>query len=242
MAPAAVAEHLRQVPFHDRCHLGDEYPAARFGGQRADSGIADAAGDDAVIPGQVAVAVQREPVHGDAPGDPRADRAELAVRPRRRVAQDPRAAAAFHPRGGHPEFGARPDERFFERAHVGHHIERLTELDDRVAGQLPGPVPGDLAATVHIDHRGARVAERPVRCGCPLAGRVNGFVLEQQAAVGRLVGDPPGVHASLQVPALEVADRGAEAKVDKLTHFSQLTPGQAAGPTRPPRGKCAACV
>ena len=240
MAPAAVAEHLGQLPLHDRCRLGDGDAAARFGRQRADSGIADAAGDDAVIPGQVAVAVQRESVHGDAPGHPSADRAQLAVRPRRRVAQHPRAAATCHPRGGHPEFGARPDERFLERAHVGHHVKRLAELDDRVAGQLPGPVPGDLAAAVHVDHRGARVAERPVRCGCPLAGRIHGLVFEQQAAVGRLVGDPPGVHASLQIPAFEVADRGVKAKVDKLTHFSQLTPGRAAGPTRPPRGKRAA--
>jgi hypothetical protein len=49
-------------------------------------------------------------------------------------------------------------------------------------------------------------------------------MLEQQAAVGHVVGHPPGVHAPLQIPALEVADRdSAEVEVDKLTHFSQLT-------------------
>jgi hypothetical protein len=34
----------------------------------------------------------------------------------------------------------------------------------------------------------------------------------------------------LQIPALEIADRGsAEAKIDKLTHFSQLTLARPAG-------------
>jgi hypothetical protein len=91
-------------------------------------------------------------------------------------------------------------------------------------------VPGDLAAAVHVDDRRARITERPVRRGRPLARRVDGLVLEQQAAVGRLVGYAPGVNASLQVPAFEVIDGGgADVKVDKLAHFSQPTSGRADG-------------
>ncbi len=70
----------------------------------------------------------------------------------------------------------------------------------------------------------------------PLAGRVHGLVLEQQAAVGNLVGHAPGVYASLQIPAGAVLHEiGAEAKVDKLTHFSQLTLGHATA--RPARAQ-----
>ena len=55
-------------------------------------------------------------------------------------------------------------------------------------------------------------------------------MLEQQAAVGNLVGHAPCVHVSLQVPALAVLHgSGAEVKVGELTHFSQLTPGRTAG-------------
>jgi hypothetical protein len=44
------------------------------------------------------------------------------------------------------------------------------------------------------------------------------------------------VHASLQIPARAVLHRiGAEIKVGKLTHFSQLTPGRIAGMLGPPR-------
>jgi hypothetical protein len=55
-------------------------------------------------------------------------------------------------------------------------------------------------------------------------------MLEQQAAVGNLIGHPPGVHAPLQVPGLAVLHGSrAELKVGKLTHFSQLTPGRPKG-------------
>ena len=173
--------------------------------------------------------VQREPVHGDAPGHPGADRADLAVRPGL-VAGHPGAAAPGHAPGADAELGARPDHGLLQRAHVGDHVQRLAELDDRVSGQLPGTVPGDLAAAVHVDDRRSRIAERPVGRCRPLARRVHRLVLEQQAAVGNLVGHPPGVHAPLQVPGLAVLHGcRAELKVDKLTHFSQLTPGRAEG-------------
>ena len=231
--PGAVPEDFGEVTFHHRRHLGHRDVAAGLGGQRGRPGVADAARDDAVVPGQVAVGVQREPVHGDAPGHPGADRADLAVRPAVLVAGHPGAAAARHAPGADAELRARPDHGLFQRAHVGDHVQRLAELDDRVSGQLPGTVPGDLAAAVHVDDRRSRVAERPVGHRRPLAGRVHRLVLEQQAAVGNLVGHAPGVHAPLQIPALAVLHgSGAELKVDKLTHFPQLTPGPAEGRSR----------
>ena len=225
--PGAVAEDVGEVAFHHRRHLGHRDVAGGLGGQRGHPGVTDAARDDPVVPGQVAVGVQREPVHGDAAGHPRADRAHLAVRPAL-VAAHPGTAAPGHALGGHAELRARPDHGLLERAHVGHHVQRLAQLDDRVPGQLPGTVPGDLAAAVHVDDRRSRIAERPVGRRRPLACRVHRLVLEQQAAVGSLVGHAPGVHAPLQVPALAVLHgNGAEVKVDKLAHFSQLTPGRA---------------
>ena len=156
--PGPVAEGLGQVPFQGGRDFGDGDPAPGFGRQRGHPGVGNAARDDAVIPGQVAVAVQRQPVHGDAPGHPCADRPDLAVG----RALDPGAAAPRHPDRGHPEIGAGPDHGLFQRPHVGDHVDRLAELDDRVAGQLPGPVPGDLAAAVHVDDR---------RPGSPKAGQ-----------------------------------------------------------------------
>ena len=224
---------------HDRRHLGDGDGTAGFSGQGGHPGVADAARDDTVVPGQVAVAVQREPVHGDAPSHPRAYRAHLSVRPAPvLVTRYPGAAATRHAPGRDAELRARQDHRLLERAHVGDHVQRLAELDDRVTSQLPGTVPGDLAAAVHVDDRCPRVAERPVGHRGPLAGRVHGLVLEHQAAVGHLVGHPPSVHAPLQIPALAVLHgSGAEAKIDKLTHFPQFTSGRAAGLPDPPRGQ-----
>src|SRR5438552_1886901 len=86
---------------------------------------------------------------------------EHAVRPGI-VAGYPGAAAPRHPPGADTELRARPDHGLFQRAHVGHDIQRLAELDDRIPGQLPRAVPGDLAAAVHVDDRRSRIAEWPV--------------------------------------------------------------------------------
>ena len=221
--PGPVAEGLGQVPFQGRRDFGDGDPAPGFGRQRGHPGVGNAARDDAVIPGQVAVAVQRQPMHGDAAGDPCADRPDLAVG----RARDPGPAAARHPDRGHPEIGAGPDHGLFQRPYVGDHVDGLAELHDRVADQLAGPVPGDLAAAVHVDDRCTGIPGRPVRGGRPLARRVHRLVLEQQAAVRNLVGHPPRMDAPLPIPALQVVHRGrTEGQVNKLAHFSQLTRGR----------------
>ena len=107
----------------------------------------------------------------------------------------------------HPEVGTGADQRLLDRPHVIDHVDRLAEPDNRVPDELPGAVPGDLAAAVDVDHRGSRVAGRPVELLGPLAGRVDGRVLEQQAGVRDVAAHPPLVQVPLQVPGLLVGDR-----------------------------------
>ena len=97
---------------------------------------------------------------------PRATRAPIAP-PSDRRTRDPGAAAARHPHRRDTELGAGPDHGLFERSHVGDHVHRLAELEDRVAGQLPRPVPGDLAAAIHVNDRRPGIPEqasRPFAC------------------------------------------------------------------------------
>jgi hypothetical protein len=65
-------------------------------------------------------------------------------------------------------------------------------------------VPGDLAAPVHVDDRGARVAEGPVGHRGPFARGIDRLMLEEQAAIGNLAADPPSVHRALRVPGLDI--------------------------------------
>src|SRR5580700_547990 len=107
----------------------------------------------------------------------------------------------------HPEVGTGADQGLLDRPHVIDHVDRLAEPDDRVPDELPGAVPGDLAAAVDVDHRGSRVAGRPVELLGPLARRVDGRVLEQQAGVRDVAAHPPLVQVPLQIPGLLVGDR-----------------------------------
>ena len=86
-----------------------------------------------------------------------------------------------------PELGAHRDQRLLKAPNIIHDIERLGEADDRVADQLAGAVPGDLAAAVGVDH-GCAVDGALVRLGAPARG-VDRRVLEQQQRV-RPAGHP----------------------------------------------------
>ena len=154
-------------------------------------------------------------MHRDALGHPDADRPDLAVRPASgpcRAAGHPDAAAAVDPRGHHPEVGAGPDQGLLQGPDVGNDIDRVAESDDRVADQLAGTMPGDLAAPVDVDHRRARIAGRAVERAGPLARGVHRLVLKEQAAVGYRAAAAPLMQPPLQVPAVQVTDcPGAEA-------------------------------
>ena len=99
---------------------------------------------------------------------PDADRGDLAGRAdRRRRAPTPRSGRRRVP-VARPEAGAHRDQRFLKAPNEFHHVERLGQADDRIADQLAGAVPGDLAAAVGVDDGGARrPAARAARCACP---------------------------------------------------------------------------
>jgi len=63
-----------------RRHVGHRDRDPGLGRERSHPGVPDAAGHDPVVPRQVAVAVERQPVHGDAARDPGPDGAHLPLR------------------------------------------------------------------------------------------------------------------------------------------------------------------
>jgi hypothetical protein len=99
---------------------------------------------------------------------PDADGGDLAFGP---------AGAARHPHPGPPvdpdrvqaQVGAHLDQRFFKAPNVIDHIERFSQSDDRVADQLSGTVPSDLAAAVGVDDWSA-VNWSLVRLSAPSGG------------------------------------------------------------------------
>ena len=129
------------------------------------------------------------------------------------------SAASLDPDGADSRVRAGPHQRFLDGPHVGDHVNRLAEPDDRVPDELPGAVPGDLAAPVHLDHRRPRVAQRPVERAGPLPGREHRLVLQQQARIRDLVVHPLPVDLALQLPAAQVGNgllAEAEMHVDQL--------------------------
>ena len=86
------------------------------------------------------------------------DGAELAVGAAV-VGEHPHAARPSTRPRLDPELAAGADHHLLEAADVGDHVDRRREADDRVADELSGTVPGDLAAPVDVDDR------RPVATG-----------------------------------------------------------------------------
>src|SRR3954469_4676297 len=182
----------------ERCDLPDGHVTAELGAQAGDAGVADAARKEPVIPREVYVTVDREPVHGDTVADPDAEGGHLAFGSAL-VLGDPYAAAAGDSCGGDAEVGAGQDQRLLEAAHVVDDEDGVGKSHDRVADQLTGPVERDLPPAVDVDDRRAVVSERSlVRLGS-LARRVDRWVLQQQHGV-RAACDDVGVDLALQFP------------------------------------------
>ena len=214
--PGGRTEHAGQVVLDGADHAGHGHRPPEFGREAGDPGVPDAARRDAAEPAEVTVAVERETVHGDPARHPDPDRGDLA----RRLSGDPHPAASLDPRGAQARAGAGPYQRFLDGPHVGDHVDRLAEPDDRVPDQLAGAVPGDLAAPVHLHHGRARVAYGPVQRTRPLPGREHRLMLQQQARVRDLVVHPLPVQLALQLPAAQVGDgllpAEAEMQVNQL--------------------------
>ena len=64
----------------------------------------------------------------------------------------------------HAEAVAHLDQALLDAPHVVDDVDRVGQLDDRVADELAGAVPGDLAAAVDVDDGGA-VERTLVRLG-----------------------------------------------------------------------------
>ena len=129
---------------------------------------------------------------------PSATRMPMAaiLSPDRAVGVDqPHAAASLDALPRDPELGEHLDEHALEPAHVGDDVDGVGEPDDRIADQLPGTVPGDLAAAIHVDD-GRAVGGPLVRFGA-LARRVHGRVLQEEDGIGRPATRNVGVHGTL---------------------------------------------
>ena len=100
-----------------------------------------------------------------------------------------------------PDVGAGPDQRLLDGPHVGDHVDRLGQRDDRVADELAGTVPGDLAAAVHVDHR-ARPDRRAGRSSglVRLPAVYTGWCSSSRQVSGISPADPPLVQLPLQIP------------------------------------------
>src|SRR6185295_18347660 len=98
-----------EVPADARQHVMNGDVAAELGRERGDAGVVDAAGDEAVVPREVDVAVQGEAVHGDTPADPDAEGGDLALGALV-VRTEPHATAAGHARRLEAEVGADGDQ------------------------------------------------------------------------------------------------------------------------------------
>ena len=120
---------------HARQHVVHRDVAAELGGQRRDAGVGDAAGDEAVVPREVDVAVEREAVHGDAPADPDAEGGDLPLGAAG-VGAQPDAATPGHARRLETEVAADPDQRLLDAADVVDDLDVVGQPDDRVADQL----------------------------------------------------------------------------------------------------------
>ena len=94
-------------------------------------------------------------MHGNASGYSNAQGTDLAFWAGI-IAWNPDARTAVDtPRILKPQVTYHLDDGFLHAAHIIHHVHRLSELDDWIAHQLSGAVPGDPATAIYIHHRQA---------------------------------------------------------------------------------------
>ena len=141
-------------------------------------------------------------MHRDAALHAHADRGDLVFGEQ---PAHPDAAAPLDPVSLDAEAGEHLDEDAFESPHVRDDIDGLDEAHDRVADDLAGAVPGDLAAAVDVDDGGA-VGGSFVAGGAG-AGGEHRFVLEQQQRVGSRARGDLAVDPALERPAVGVGDQ-----------------------------------
>jgi len=105
--------------------------------------------------------------------------------------------------------GNEPDNGFLYSAHIIDDADTALQEDDRVADKLTRAMPGDFAAPVHRNDRGA--VERISLLAGASSGCVDGIMFDVNDRVGALVGGYLSVHLALMRPALVVFSAGGTA-------------------------------
>ena len=117
---------------------------------------------------------------------------------------DPDPGAALDADAVDPVVGEDGDDDGLEALHVVADPGRVLQLDDGVAHQLPGAVPGEFAAAVHGDDGGS--VKGPFVVFGAFTGRIDGGMFEQQYGAGRGSGEDFLVKFALDFPAARVFD------------------------------------
>ena len=191
------------MAFENRQCIGHRDGSITLGGKTGYSCVTNSARHDAIKPRKVAIAVEREAVHRDTASNAHSDRGYLAGRAI--IGGHPYATAPFDlSHCGEAEFATRGHDGRFESTHMFNHIDRIRKSHDGVGHELPGAVPGDFAAAVDVDHRGA-VEWSIERIGAS-TGRVHRAVFEKQNGVGASTFHNMIVNLALQFPAALVVN------------------------------------
>ena len=179
-----------------------------FEGGHGDAG--EAAGDDGLEAGEVAGEIQGKAVLGDPAAHADADGGDFSV-------LDPDAGEALAVIGGGDALGVEEvDLGLLQGAEVTVQVAGIAvEVEDQVADQLAGTVPGGLAATVDLNDgmgQGRGIAEAAAVTGA--ADGVNGIVLEQQHGIGDFSGLALGDQAVLLGEGCLKADPAEPSKIE----------------------------
>ena len=104
----------------------------------------NAAGDYAIIKGEIGADIQGKSMHSDPFGDPHADSSNFTV-------ANPDSGEFFNSFGGDSIERQQIDQYLFDGMHIPTNaLLMMFQIKNRVPDQLPGAVIGNVAAAVHI--------------------------------------------------------------------------------------------
>lgn len=142
-------------------------------------------------------------MHGDALRHPDSDCGYLAVRSAV-IGSNPDTTSPFDATGIDAEFLAHGDQQGLEASNERNDIQRLGQANNRIAHQLAGAMPGDLAAAVHVDHLGI-AGDRPgtlMGFGASTSGVHRRMLQEQNMVRGAC--HHAGMNLTLYFPTLQI--------------------------------------
>src|SRR6185503_3078035 len=197
-------EHLREPTDKPLLDLHDGGLFAKQLPERGDTAIRDAARNNQLEIFQPGVDVEREPMARDPAGDANADRTNL-------FSPDPRARQAFNAMRRDGIVGANANHHLFKIANVSMHIAPVgTQIENRVADDLPGSVIGHIAPAtgfVHLDamHRKLVLGGGDMRAAVTADAKGNhSGMLEEEEQIGNAAGATVFNERLLQVERIVV--------------------------------------